>query len=287
MKPIIPSTQSVSLNQANGFLRHPPMSDEEFNLFARMLYSIAGIHLTPVKKMLVTSRLYKRLNSHQLTSWDQYYQLVSHDAKERQEMLDQLTTNETYFFREPNHFDFLKYELLPSFRNKECHIWSAACSSGEEVYSLAMLLDDCLPHKNWSIQGSDLSIQVLIKAQLGHYPLHRTEGIPQDYLRKYCLKGIKTQDNTLLIKNELKLKTSFQQINLKKTLPDIGYFDIIFLRNVLIYFDKETKEEIVNRVSQRLKKNGLLIISHSENLHGLNCPLKMLRPSIFVKADRA
>jgi chemotaxis protein methyltransferase CheR len=166
----------------------------------------------------------------------------------------------------------------------EFRVWSAACSSGEEVYTLAMVLSECLRTKPWEILGSDLNMEVLSKARLGLYSMERTSGIPPDLLRKYCLKGTGSQAGNLLIDEKLKRRTRFLQVNLKKPLVDKGKFDIIFLRNVLIYFDPETKKDVVERIVQQLNPGGLFFISHSESLHGITSVVRMIRPSVFQRA---
>ncbi|MCP4995154.1 MAG: protein-glutamate O-methyltransferase CheR [Gammaproteobacteria bacterium] len=261
------------------------MTDEEFGRFQRLIFEIAGISMCPAKKMMVSSRLQRRLAHYGLGRFGDYYRLVTGDAHpdEMQTMVDLLTTNETYFFREPAHFTFLRDKILAEKEITPLRIWSAACSSGEEVYSLAMVLADTLTGRSWEVMGSDLSLRVLQRAQRGHYPMDRNEGIDTAHLKKYCLKGVNSQSNTFLIDKTLKARVMFRQINLKKKLPNIGRFDVIFLRNVLIYFNQETKKEIVHRVARQLKPGGYLFISHTESLHGIAPELKTVNPSIFCK----
>lgn len=239
--------------------------------------------------MMVASRLMKRVNYYQLNSFGQYYNLATSPEypQEFQLLVDILTTNETYFFREPKHFDFMREEVLKKNTQSKFRIWSAASSSGEEAYSLAMLLDDTLRHKNWEIIASDLSTKVLTKARLGVYLMDRIELLDQRYLRKYCLKGVRSQEGYFRIEEKLRRHTQFMQMNLMKRLPtDIGTFDVIFLRNVLIYFDTKTKKEVVDRLSKALKPEGYFIISHSETLSRVTDTYKMIRPSIYMKNDR-
>jgi len=265
-----------------------PISDQEFDLFRRLIYKIAGISLNDSKKVLLVGRLTRRLKLYEFTSFTEYYRMLAsgQSPEEVQTMVDLLTTNETYFFREPKHFEFLRDEIIAkrtapgSFR-----VWSAASSSGEEIYTLAMVLADSMPGAVWEIVGSDISTRVLEKAATGHYSLARTEGIPPGFLQKYCLKGVRANAGTFLIVSELRKRTRFHQINL--TLPitaDIGDFDVIFLRNVMIYFDGETKAKVVNHLLPRLKSGGHLIIGHSESLNGLKIgPLETVRPTIYRK----
>ncbi len=263
------------------------ITDQEFALFQRLIYKIAGISLSDAKKVLLVGRLAKRLKHYGLPTFSQYYRMLAtgQHPEELQVMVDLLTTNETYFFREPRHFEFLRDEIIRPRRSPApFRVWSAACSTGEEVYTLAMLLAETLPNAPWEVVGSDISTQVLAKAEAGHYPLERNEGIPPAYLVKYCLKGVRAQSGSFLITPELKRRTHFQQVNL--TLPvdaGIGDFEVIFLRNVMIYFDMETKRKVVANLLPRLKSGGHLIIGHSETLNGIQQGLEPVRATIYRK----
>mgnify|MGYP000736397700 CR=1 FL=1 len=262
------------------------ITDSEFKLFKTFIYDYAGINLSEEKKALVTSRLSKRLRHHSLSSFKEYYDLMvmSPPGGERQVAIDLLTTNETYFFREPKHFEFLKKQILLNWGGgKTFRLWSAASSSGEEAYSIAMMLDDVLQSHPWEIFGSDISSRVLKKAQQGHYLQDRIDGIPLEYLRKYCLKGTGEHEGTLLIDKTLRQRLTFSPINLKKPLGDVGYFDVIFLRNVLIYFDQETKAKVVKQLVEKLKPGGYFFIGHSESLKGINEDLKSVIPTVYQK----
>ena len=204
---------------------------------------------------------------------------------ELQVAVDLLTTNETYFFREPKHFDFLRDHILPQHpAGKPFRVWSAASSSGQEAYSIAMILAEGLGDKPWEITASDLSTRVLEKARGGHYPMEHAEDIPQQYLSRYCLKGVGAQDGTFLVERSLRNRVNFMQVNLNKALPKLGEFDLIFLRNVMIYFDIETKRQVVRRIMALLKPGGYLLIGHSESLNGVVDDLQSVMPSIYRKA---
>ena len=263
------------------------ISDQEFALFQRLIYKIAGISLSDAKKILLVGRLTRRLRVYELASFTQYYRMLASGdfPEEVQTMVDLLTTNETYFFREPKHFDFLRDEVIPRHRSaKVFRVWSAASSSGEEAYSIAMTLAEFMPNSPWEIVGSDISTAVLAKAVAGHYSLARTEGIPPGHMRKYCLKGVRAQAGTFLIDPELRKRTSFFQINLTQPVDaDIGEFDVVFLRNVMIYFDPETKTKVVHNLLPRLRSGGYLIIGHSETLNGLTDRVVSVRPTIYRK----
>jgi chemotaxis protein methyltransferase CheR len=261
-----------------------PIADAEFKAVQKFIFAAAGISLSDAKKALVSGRLGKRLRAHGLASFAAYLKLIGEDAKERQTALDLLTTNETYFFREPPHFDYLKRQILPHRTpGVPFRVWSAASSSGEECYSIAMLLDDQLGTAPWEIVGTDISTQMLDKCRAGRYPLERTQHIPRDYLRNYCLKGTGPEDGYLLVNRHLRSKVRFLHANLNAQLPQLGEFDVIFLRNVMIYFENATKRSLVARLLTHLRRGGWLFIGHSESLHGINESVRQIRPAIYQK----
>lgn len=262
------------------------LSDQEFALFQKLIYKIAGISLSEAKKVMLAGRLMRRLKALNLQSFSAYYRLLAegNDPDELQMMVDLLTTNETYFFREAKHLDFLRDHILPQRGTPPFRVWSAASSSGEEAYSIAMTLAEAIGETSWEIVGSDICTRVLEKAVRGHYALDRTDGIPPGHMRKYCLKGVRAQAGTFLIVPELRQRTRFYQINLMHPVDaGIGDFDVIFLRNVMIYFDPPTKAKVVNNLLPRLKRGGHLIIGHSETLTGIVDSLVTVRPTIYRK----
>jgi len=262
------------------------LKEQEFTQFRDLIYRLAGISMSPAKKPLVTSRLSKRLKHHGLNSYSEYYRLITapHGKAEQQVAVDLLTTNETHFFREPKHFDFLRHRALAERRRgRSFRIWSAACSSGEEPYSIAMLLDEVLGSEPWELHASDLSTRVLEKARQGHYPAERISEIPKHYLNRYCLKGIGSQEGTLLIEKKLRERVKFTQHNLMDAAPKLGELDIIFLRNVMIYFDQETKRQVVARLLPLLRPGGYFLVSHSETLNGVNEELHLVQPAVYRK----
>lgn len=265
----------------------PSISDREFELFRDLIYKIAGISMGAAKKPLVSSRLGKRIKYHQMGSFGDYHALITspHGAQELQTAVDLLTTNETHFFREPKHFDFLRHHVLPERRaGRPFRIWSAACSSGEEPYSIAMLLEEVLgTTQAWEIHASDLSTRVLDQARKGHYSMERAAEIPQHLLTKHCLKGVGRQEGTLLIDRKLRDRVAFMQHNLTDHPPKLGEFDVIFLRNVMIYFDMETKKQVVSRLLPLLRSGGYFLVSHSETLNGVTEELRVVKPSVYKK----
>jgi chemotaxis protein methyltransferase CheR len=263
------------------------ISDQEFAQLRRILYQQAGISLADSKKQMVIGRLNKRLLHSGHNGFTSYLRKVaSGDDAELRIMIDLLTTNETYFFREPKHFDFLRHFALTRVNPKAPFtVWSAASSSGEEAYSAAMVLMEALGATvQWDIMGSDISTRIIERAQTGHYAMERANNIPEQYLRKYCLKGVRDQEGTFLISPDVRARVRFRYLNLIERLPDnIGPFDFIFLRNVMIYFDVETKRKVVNTLTRKLRHGGFLLVGHSESLTGIDDNLIGVRPAIYQK----
>jgi chemotaxis protein methyltransferase CheR len=263
------------------------LTESEFKQFQSFIYDVAGIDLHPRKIVLVNSRLSKRLRHYGLKSFSAYFDLISgsQSTEERQLAINLLTTNETYFFREQEHFDFLSTQIVPNIKfNQQFRVWSAASSSGEEAYSIAMVLADKLSNNRWEISGSDINSQVLDAARQGHYRMDRIDGIPKQYLKAYCLRGTDEHEGSLLIDPKLRQKINFFPANLL-SLPKVEPYDLIFLRNVLIYFDNPTKEKIIAQLYDRLLPNAFLFIGHSESLKMIETPLKLVKPSIYQKVS--
>ena len=283
MTPPAASEQRVS----GGLSEAVPITDQEFLQFQKLIYQAAGINLAPSKKALVCGRLSSRLRMRAVNSYGEYYRLLvsGEEPAEMQIAIDLLTTNETHFFREPKHFDFLRQHIAAGVKpGCTYRVWSAACSSGEEPYSIAMVLADCLGDGPWEVVASDISTRVLDKARIGHYSQARAKNIPRHYLMAYCLKGIGRQKDTFLIDKMLRGRVQFMQINLNESLPRIGEFNVIFLRNIMIYFALETKQLVVRRMLPLLKPNGCFIVGHSESLNGVVDGLSLVAPSIYKKS---
>ena len=262
------------------------ISDQEFSQFQHFIFETAGISMASSKKALVTGRLAKRLQHCELDSYSAYFRLLTSGQAphEVQTAVDLLTTNETYFFRETKHFDFLRQQaLIAARRSQPFRVWSAASSTGEEAYSIAMVLADCLASTPWEVLGSDISSRVLQGASAGHYTQERARHIPASYLRRFCLKGNGPHEGTLLIERSLRSKVRFVQVNLNQPMPELGLFDVIFLRNVMIYFNDETKRQVVARVLAQLKPGGHFCVGHSESLNGITDAVTSLAPSIYHK----
>ncbi len=260
------------------------LSDAELGGFSKLMFDAAGITLTSSKKALVEGRLSKRLHMLGLGSFTAYLQHLQRDASERQQAIDLLTTNETYFFREPRHFAYLAEQILPAAdAARPFRVWSAACSSGEEPFSIAMVLAAHMGQRPWEILASDISTRVLDIARRAIYPQTRAEKIPHDYLKAFCLKGTGGHEGDFTLQRPLRERVRFMEVNLNETLPDIGQFDLILLRNVMIYFDAQTKRAVCRRLLDVLRPGGHLFIGHSESLNGLECPVQAVQPAVYRK----
>lgn len=261
----------------------PLISPGAFRCIRDLFQRESGIALPAAKQALVASRLRKRLAHHKLDSFDTYCTLLTApDAHaERRVVIDLLTTNETYFFREPDHFVHLGDTVRPRIASRPLRVWSAASSTGEEAYSLAMTLADRCGTNNWEVLASDLSTRVLEHARRGIYEMNRLQHMPADYLERYCLKGTGEYAGFMRISPQLRDRVLFVEHNLLDAPSALGRFDIIFMRNVLIYFDRDTKQKIVSTAVEALVDDGLFYTGHSESLHGLDLPLRAVSPSIY------
>ena len=263
-----------------------PISREEFGKFKSWARDMAGINLADHKHALVMGRLACRLRHHRLRTYGDYFELLGQrdGAGEVQIALDLLTTNETHFFREARHFELLQQRVIaPHAGTRPLRVWSAACSSGEEPYSIAMTLAAELGEKAWEIVASDISTRVLERARSGHYAMARAKSIPREHLEAYCLKGTGSQEGTFLVQERLRSRIQFMQVNLNAALPGVGEFDAIFLRNVMIYFDVATKREVISRLVRHLRPGGYLFIGHSESLNGVSDEVKSEVVSVYRK----
>lgn len=259
------------------------ISDREFAYISEWLYDRSGIRLKPIKKQLVTGRLDKRLRMLGLQNYAQYFRLLERSDTEREYVINQLTTNETYFFRERQHFDFLVRDVLPQLKGRgTTRFWSAAASTGAEAYTLAFCLAQQLGvFGGWQIIGTDINTEVLAIADRGIYPLLAAEKIPQEYLRAYCLKGKGKDKGFFKIHPDLMSRVRFHPVNLFEPIPIRERFDVVFLRNVLIYFEPAEKARILNHVVECIRPGGWLIVGHSESIYGFNNDLEQLGPGCY------
>lgn len=253
------------------------------------IYARSRIRLQEGKDALIRARLGKRIRSLGFDGLPAYcnYLRASDCEREFTFVVDALTTNFTNFLREESHFKFLVDQALPNLLangRKKFRVWSAACASGEEPYSIAFYLLERYPLAagwDWRITASDLSTKALEKAQLGLYDAERVKSIPADWLRRYFQRGVGAWTGAYRVKRPVKDQVEFRNINLIEPYQHVERFEVIFCRNVMIYFDRPTQEELVNQLCHFLTPGGYLIVGHSEGLHGLRVPLRCLRPSVF------
>ena len=264
------------------------LTDEVFNQFRTLIFKKSGIAMNDAKRALVAGRLRKRLVALNLSNYDEYYRYLKNESKtdtgETQRFIDLLTTNETWFFREERHFDFLRTKLGEMDRTKPLNIWSAACSSGEEPYSIGMTVAEKNGlNRPWNIVATDISSDILLKARKGIYLKARIKGLSNELIQRYMLKGVREYEDYLAVVPELKKKVNFKPYNLITSPLPTTKFDFIFCRNVLIYFNQEHKREVVRRLVGCLKTGGYFFPGHAESLHGFSDELRTVEPSIYQK----
>jgi chemotaxis protein methyltransferase CheR len=273
------------------------MRDKDFNQFSSFIYERVGIQLPPTKKTMLEARLQKRLKALAMESFEEYGAYVFSSEGQDAElvhMIDVVTTNKTDFFREPAHFEYLIEHALPAIMQQREHnfsepvrIWSAGCSSGEEPYTLAMVLSEfAAQHRGFrfTILASDISTRILETAQTAVYPEERTEGIATALKKTYFLRSKDRRRALVRVSPELRGKVVFRRINFMDS--DLGIaekMDIIFCRNVVIYFDKPTQQNLMRKFHQQLRPNGYLFLGHSETLNGLDVDFATKGSTVYQK----
>ncbi|CAM5204205.1 CheR family methyltransferase [Alishewanella longhuensis] len=258
------------------------LTEQCFARIANWLYGQTGISLTAQKKLLVSGRLMPRLRALQLASYDEYFQRILQNSAEAQTAVNLLTTNETYFFREEAHFALLEELITSKVLPASLVVWSAACASGEEPYSIALLLASLLgSDAGWKVDASDVNTDVLDLARQGIYPLSRAARIPAPLLKRYCLKGIGKDDGYFRIEAQLRQRVNFFYWNLLQARESKAAYDVIYLRNVLIYFDDKAKVKVINHLRRQLKPGGFLMVGHAESLQGRVAGMEALRPGCY------
>jgi chemotaxis protein methyltransferase CheR len=270
----------------------PPVSDVDFGRFQALVNREAGIMLAPVKKALLVGRLARRLRDLGLTSWKAYYDLVTSSEAERVRMLDAITTNETHFFREPRHWEYLAQEVYPAWqaqaddrkRPRRIRVWSAACSTGEEPYTIGMSLLAAFPAA-WELEvvATDLSTKVLERAQRAVWPREKSAEIPEAYRKAFMLRGTGEQAGLMRAGPEIRALCRFSRLNLVTQEYPPGTFDLVFCRNVLIYFDRESKERVIDKLIDRLAPGGHLFLGHAETLAGFTTRVRGVQPTIYTR----
>lgn len=269
------------------------LSARDFNNFRTLVYEKCGINLGEGKRDLVRARLSKRLRKLGMDSFRDYYKMVVEDSsgEELVCLMDAISTNLTSFFREKKHFDFMTDKILPEYiavngSKSEFRVWSAGCSSGEEPYSISISLDDYanrIGAFRYKILATDISTKVLDKAASGVYDMERVRGLSPVMRNKYFLKGQRSMDGLVKVKPLAMKPITFKRFNLMDSFPFRNHFDLIFCRNVMIYFDKKTQESLVNKFYSSLKPGGFFFIGHSESLMGISHGFQYAQPTIYQK----
>jgi chemotaxis protein methyltransferase CheR len=271
------------------------ITDDEFRLFQALIQRETGIQLPPEKRSLLVGRLARRLRELNLDGFGQYYRRVTAegDHAERVRMIDRISTNETHFFREPKQFEFLEQEVLPAWargtdeRGRRVRAWSAACSTGEEPYSIAMSLRAGLPGFEIDVLGTDISTRVLERARAAVWPIEQSREIPEAHLKAFMLRGVGEHRGYMKAGPELRAKVAFERLNLHADpYPAGGPFDLVFCRNVLIYFSAEGRAAVVKRLLSLLAPGGYLFLGHAETLNGITDRLRSVGPTVYGWADR-
>jgi chemotaxis protein methyltransferase CheR len=268
------------------------LSPESFGRFAEFITHELGIKMSDSKMSMVQSRLLRRVRHLQLDGLEQYVDYFFRNNDEREHFINAITTNKTDFFREPEHFAFLTGTVLPSLLGgASCHVklWSAGCSSGEEPYTLAMVVSEFArqyPGLDFSLLATDVSTLVLDRARSGVYSEEQVDPIPEALKDRYLLRSKDPAQNLVRVVPALRQKISFHRLNfMDESYRVKEMFDVIFFRNVMIYFDRKTQESVVNKLCQHLVPGGYLFVGHSESLAGMNIPVRRLRTSIFQKPE--
>jgi chemotaxis protein methyltransferase CheR len=266
------------------------MRPHDFDQIRQMVYQFCGVDLQG-KEVLVGTRLAKNVRELGFPSFEAYCTEVKRNPSGQlfTSMIDALTTNHTSFFREEAHFKFLKETILPGLpANSKVAIWSAACSTGEEPYTIAFSLIDALGEDAFTraaIMATDISTRVLSQAQRGLYPsAHLQQQLSAATLKRCLLRGVGNYANQCLVKPEVRAMVTFAQFNLLGEYSSMGPFEVIFCRNVMIYFDRATQQSVVNKLASRLAPGGYLFIGHSESLNGIEHPLLYVRPATYRKS---
>ncbi len=273
------------------------LSDADFRRLASFIQTELGIRMPETKRVMLESRLQKRLRRFGFDSYKAYVDFVfSSEGRESEliNMIDAVTTNKTDFFREAEHFEYLVGKILPEAEARDgagiarpLSIWSAGCSTGEEPYTIAMVLEErrlLNPRFSYRIFASDLSTQVLDKAREAVYDAAKAEVVPLSFKKRYMLRSKEKDRNLVRMKPEIRARVSFARINfMDERYPVDESFDVVFCRNVIIYFERAIQEAILKKLCAHIRVGGWLILGHSETLTGMSMPLRGLAPTIYER----
>lgn len=274
----------------------PSLSDSQFKKLADFIQTNVGIKMPDEKMIMVQSRLSIRLKNLNMTNYDDYLKLIFSNTPEGQEeiglMINQITTNLTNFFRENSHFDFMNSTALPQLAKRgieKVELWSAGCSSGQEPYTLSIVMQEFIRQnpgqiRDFSIRATDISSKVLDKAIDAVYPISEVDDLSYDLKKRYFLKSKDTSNPLVRVNKTTREKVHFERLNfMDPVYPSTTAKHIIFCRNVLIYFDKKTQEEVIRKLTDHLVPGGYLFLGHSETIFGMNLPLKTVGSNTFQK----
>ncbi len=269
------------------------MRDSEFDFIRNLVYERSRINLSPDKRQLVSARLGKRLRATNLQTIGDYCRLLQSPGADQElaNLIDAISTNHTFFFRESSHFDYLRSVVVPEMlarsrteRWSRFRVWSAACSSGEEPFSIAITLAEVMPSFPWLVDATDISHRVLAKAAAGIYNEEAVARVPRELLRAHFQRGFGPQDGNYRVKRALRERVVFHHLNLLEgELPSQELFHVIFCRNVMIYFDRPTQDELVSRLASKLIPGGYLFVGHSESLTQMRHSLQPIQPAVYRK----
>lgn len=277
----------------NGLYRPDPMTDRDFKRLGSFIQEYYGIRMPDSKKTMLEARLQKRLRSLGFSSYNQYTEFLfsgKDSSDEVPHLLNVVTTNTTHFFREPRHFEFLTEEILPEWRSKNPNgvfrIWSAGCSTGEEPYTLAIVLSEYREQDSrlkFRISATDISTRVLQHSMRAVYPEEKLQSVTRNIVRKYFLRSKDRKKQLVRVAPELRQLIDFGRLNFMEPFTLDEKQDVIFCRNVLIYFERPVQESILYKLSENLKKGGVLFIGHSESITGMKLPLQQIAPTVYTR----
>jgi chemotaxis protein methyltransferase CheR len=278
------------LERAAAREREFAFDEEDFEVISALVKSLTGINLTRQKRELVYGRLAVRLRAMGLRTFREYRQIVAEDAQEQIRMCNAITTNLTYFFREPHHFEHLRDQVLPVHAERtqprRLRIWSAGCSSGEEAYSIAMILLESLPQvQEWNVRilATDLDSDMLETAVAGEYAAERVKGLSETRLRRFFTEHKDHGSSSYVIRPEVRRMVTFKKLNLMQPLPMPGPLDVVFCRNTVIYFDKDTQRDLFARIAPLQRPGDLLYLGHSESLLNVSSDYESIGHTTYLR----
>jgi chemotaxis protein methyltransferase CheR len=283
-------TDSYRSLEGTARLREFAFDDQDFEAISAQMKAATGINLTRQKRELVYGRLAVRLRALGLRTFREYRRIVAADAHEQVRMCNAITTNLTAFFREPHHFEHLRDQVLPAFREqageRRLRIWSAGCSSGEEPYSIAMTVLEIMPEAlKWNVRvlATDLDSDVLSIAATGEYPEERVKGLSDGRLRRFFTEHKERGTSRFVVRPEVRALVTFKQLNLMKPLPMSGPLNVIFCRNTVIYFDKDTQRDLFARIAPLQRPGDLLYLGHSESLLSVSTDYESIGRTTYLR----